>query len=734
MGGLPARRGAAHTEPGSNGGPMFETRLSRLFRAALLASVSAVAAGDDPAAGGDTEPVEVGLEERARRRLVQLDVTVTGPRDVIAGLTARDFDLAVMGRPVVDFTVDRVCERAESAPETAEDRQDPDRVVSARPSEPLLPPRATNYLFYFDQAHLNMTGRMRSLELARDLVKLLVDEDDRATIVSSGEEVATFAEATSDRARLLEALDAVEGDRKQWDMWPQLEDTRVQEIMEARGTYTGAAAVSEAAAMRLARRYQFEDTWRSNKALQRFSMVLGRFADLDPPNIVLYFADTMRMRSGEHYLYLFGDRTKYEHLPKISGPQTRMTMDSFSGMNAYDRVLREAAALGVRLYTVQAEGLTTLTTSRPAQSSSHMDQRGMTHPLPRGRRISDAQDSLSGFALETGGRAFLNGVGARRIAGAVRDDLSCFYLLSFDPEGLPEDEPLRVLLRATVPRVKVHTRGLLVLPSESSRLNSRLLAAFATPAAVRSEATLQGAVVPTDYSDGEYLALVQIAAPPSPRARAEWDVGASLVSLGRVAKEVSGRITVNRPGVPVVLETEMRFRPGPYELVMVAHDRTGDEIVTGRMEGVWPDPDKEAASVGHVALLQPAEVAISREGETRSGGSLGRGEGQSLQSDLPTAAVSLTCRDGKKGAANLLVERRLVGETAVEFEPIELARGDNRCAQIRDMIPADTMTAGRFVYEIRVRGGEEELASASREFFVAAAGTPSETVSTPASE
>jgi VWFA-related protein len=692
-----------------------------------LISASVASAGADPTVGGDTEPVEVGLEERAKRRLVQLDVTVTGPPDVIANLTATDFDLAIMGRPVADFTIDRVCERTEPAREPVKDRPEPDPEQLFEPGEPSLPPRKANYLFYFDQAHLNMTGRMRSLELARELVRQLVDNGDQATIISSGEDVATFAEATSDHARLLEALDALERDRKQWDMWPQLEDNRVQEIMEARGTFAGAAAVSEASALHLARRYQSEDTWRSNKALRRFAMVLGRFADLDPPNIVLYFADTMRMRAGEHYLYLFGDRTRYEKDAIIRELQTRMTMDSFSGMNAYDRVLQEAAALGVRLYTVQAEGLTTLTASRPAEASSHQDQRGMTHPLPRGKRISDAQDSLSGFALETGGRAFLNGVGARRIAGTVRDDLSCFYLLSFDPEGLTEDEPLRVLLRATNSRVKARTRGLLVVPSESSRLNSRLLAAFATPAAVRSEAMLQGAVVPIDFSAGEYLALVQIAAPPSPHARAEWDIGASLVSLGKVAKEISGRITVSDPGVPVVLETEMSFRPGPYEVVMVAHERIGDEIVTGSMRGVWPDPDKQAASVGHVALLQPAGVAFSRKGETRSGGSLGCGEGQSLRCDLPTAAVFLTCRDSKKRAASLRVVRRLVGATAVEFEPIELAPSEIRCAQIRDMIPADTMTAGGFVFEIRVYRGDEELASASREFVVVAANPPSAT-------
>jgi VWFA-related protein len=713
---------------------MVAIRLFPGLRAALLIFASVASAGDDPTVGGGPEPVEVGLEERAKRRLVQLDVTVTGPFDVVGDLTARDFELAVMGRPVAAFTIDRVCEPVQPTGEIAGERPDVDRAPPVGPRESSFPLRGANILFYFDQVHLNMTGRMRSLELARELVTRLVDDGDRATIISSGEDVGTFAEATSDPARLLEALDALERDRKQWDMWPQLEDTRVQEIMEARGTFEGAAAVSEAAAMRLALRYQAEDTWRSNKALRRFSMVLGRFADLDPPNIVLYFADTMRMRAGEHYLYLFGDRTKYEHLPDLMQLQTRMAMDSFSGMNAYDRVLHEAAALGVRLYTVQAEGLTTLATSRPAESSSHMGQRGMAHALPRGRRVSDAQESLAGFALETGGRAFLNGVGARKIAGAVRDDLSCFYLLSFDPEGLPEDEPLRVLLRATDSRVKAHTRGLLVVPSESSRLNSRLLAAFATPAAVRTEATLQGAVVPIDFSGGEYLALVQIATPRSPLARAEWDIGASLVSLGQVAREISGRVTIGGLGVPVVLEAEMGFRPGPYELVMVAHERAGNEIVTGKLEGVWPDPDKQAASVAQVALLQPAGAAFSRRGETRNGGSLGCGEGQLLQSDLPTAAVFLACRDGKKAGASLRVERRLAGETAVEFRPVELAPSENRCAQIRDMIPADTMTPGAFTYEISIRRGDEELASASREFFVAAAGSPTGTAPPPGSD
>jgi hypothetical protein len=65
----------------------------------------------------------------------------------------------------------------------------------------------------------------------------------------------------------------------------------------------------------------------------------------------------------------------------------------------------------------------------------------------------------------------------------------------------------------------------------------------------------------------------------------------------------------------------------------------------------------------------------------------------------------------------------LVGESAVKFEPQELDLGEDRCAVFQDIIKAGTMTDGGFEYKVQVMRDEEELASATREFLVAADAT-----------
>ena len=75
-----------------------------------------------------------------------------------------------------------------------------------------------------------MPGRQRALDLSRKLVEMLVTGTSRAMIVSSGQEVRTFAEFTSDRDELLGALDRLANDARQWDPFPAQEDRRVEEI------------------------------------------------------------------------------------------------------------------------------------------------------------------------------------------------------------------------------------------------------------------------------------------------------------------------------------------------------------------------------------------------------------------------------------------------------------------------------------------------------------------------
>lgn len=96
----------------------------------------------------------------------------------------------------------------------------------------------------------------------------------------------------------------------------------------------------------------------------------------------------------------------------------------------YDDVLNAAASAGIRFYTVEGQGIVVTTTGG-----------------------SDAQGTLVSLAAETGGRSFLNGVGADTIAKGVLSDLSCYYLLSFKPGDFRVDEPLSVFVAVSRPKV-----------------------------------------------------------------------------------------------------------------------------------------------------------------------------------------------------------------------------------------------------------------------------------------
>lgn len=677
----------------------FRTSLRSLALLALLAGSHEPPAvrAEEPQA---RPPLDLDLRERAGRRLVQLDVTVRGPAQSIAGLTAQDFELKVAGRTIEDILVDRICEGSGAQVKaTGKVPAGAGAVQEAPPPAPSAPP--TSYLFYFDQAHLTMAGRQRSLDLAKELIERLISPPHRAMIVSSAQEVRTFAELTTEPAALVTAIDQLEHDGKQWDSYAFGEEDRVGQILRV---------LDEGgmdAARLLASRHQREEIWHTEKALRRFAMVLGRFADVDPPKVVIYFADSMRTRPGEHYLYL---------LPRgVVHLDPNFSLGPFAAASVYDKVINEAAAHGLRLYTVQAEGL--VATLPPSYSFFNTRYARGSRPMPWAKRLADAQDSLTGFALETGGKAFLNGVGPDKIARQIQADLSCFYLLSFDASQVPEEQQLRVHLRVNRPDVTVQTRGRLFVQSESSRLTSRLLAAFVTPERLRSDSKLTATVIPSAFHDGEYSALVQMAVPPSPLSGAVWDLGVSLVSRGQVAEDDSGRVSVSGPGVPVVFEAEMRFAPRPYELVLVAHENTGRGVVSGLVEATLPDPRDAAAVIAAITVVQPSPRAVFlREGETRTSGSLTCGDPCRALTDRLTAWIVLVCRghlDGRREAWRAV--RRLVGETATEFPPVVLDFGEDRCVQIRDVVPAGTMTSGKFVYEVGVWDEEREIASASHE-------------------
>jgi hypothetical protein len=322
------------------------------------------------------------------------------------------------------------------------------------------------------------------------------------------------------------------------------------------------------------------------------------------------------------------------------------------------------------------------------------------------------------MAAETGGRSFLNGVPPSKIASQILSDFSCVYLLSFDPAGFKQDAPLMLSVKSLKPKVKTWTRGRIVIASESTRLTARLLSAYAAPEAKVTSTRVRVGVIPVGYKNGLFTARVQVAAPSTNVPGTTWDLGASLVSSGRVAEDGSGRITLTQAGVPAVWEKDMMFSPGDYELVAVAHDMTSDELASKEIRGSWPKLETDLASFGPIAVSQSSKGGFLRNGDSHTSGAVIAGEDDPLRADAATAVVSLVCR-AKDQKKPIRVVRTLVGENETPVGTTELKMdSDERCAQILDLIPPKTLGPGSYRYVIVATSAELELARAERKMFV----------------
>ncbi|HKQ61813.1 MAG TPA: hypothetical protein VJS92_11000, partial [Candidatus Polarisedimenticolaceae bacterium] len=574
-----------------------------------------------PVAARSDPPLPTDKLEHATRRLVQLDVSISGPRQSVADLGPADFELTLGRKPIRELFVDNFCGTPPQPPVPG--TSSPPQATSP-PEQPTR--MSASYLFYFDQDHLTLEGRARAIELARTLTRRLVHHGARGSLVSSGRELVTLVDFTDAAPRLLAAIDRLERDIRQVGDFAQLEDARVQDVYHAiegecltqndprgieciRHLQNGRARAIE---------HSKEERARTERALRRFAFVLQRFVDVAPPKVVMYFGDTLRANAGEHYRRLFmGNLADAGHGPDtLDGVlQDRLEQGGLASTGPFDRLVRTADAEGVRLYTVLARGA-----SLPSSTvtGAPMNYRGF-EPLPAARRVAEVEDSLRDLAAETGGRAFVHGESAAAIGDGIEHDVSCLYLLSFDPSDLTQDRVLSVALRSTRPGVRLQTRGQLVIPSEASRSRSRLLAAEVSHGARAGRSELDTRLIPTGYERHHFRALVQISLPDMPLPAAEWEVGAAVVARGRLGERRSRHLSLSPAGA-AVFETEMEIAPGAYEVVLLAQETTLDEVAAARLEGAWPDPHDGPAIVGTIALLQPVDGVFVRDGDARRRG------------------------------------------------------------------------------------------------------------------
>jgi len=640
---------------------------------------------------------ESGLIERADTVLAQIDVTVIGAPDVLRELTEDDFTLKINRRKIRDFTLDRVCDvidAAESAA-VAGSAGEPSRQLAAR----------AHYLMYFDQSHLTMAGRAQALDTARELIPMLTRDGGQVMLVSNANRLAVLEQFGTDTEGLLTSIDALEMDRTQWSTFAEDEDNRVADVVRLLNEEE-----SLSAAVAMARRHHKNEVANTDRSMRRLRLTMIRLVDYPPPKAVIYFGDTLRNNPGEHYLSFFGANVQRQEVA-VGG----MSASSLLGGLSFDTVVNEASAQGVRFYTVQAEGLMgRMHGDLPGSTAMVQTQRAAA---PRSIRSRDARDTLRGMAAESGGESFVQGASGKLIGERILADSACVFLISFDPSGFHYDRPLRAAVRTTREDIELRVRGRLIVQSPSARRTASLLRAFGSPDSIEDPFELRSQLVPTGFSDGTYTALLQLSVPGTPLQSATWELGASVVFHDKSHDEASGRLIVNRPGVPVVLEREMRFKPGDYEIVSVAHETGTGMISSVQKTWTWPDPDGQSATTAPIALLQPAEAAFVRGETSRKSGSLARAPDEWVDPERPLVMVAVVCR-GRRDRGPLRIERALVGETVVDLPPLEADMSADRCAQVRDLIPAGTLGAGNYRYTISHGESENRVELAHVEFSV----------------
>jgi hypothetical protein len=655
----------------------------------------------------------------------------------VSGLSAADFDIELGGKPLGKFTVDDMCPGA----------------TTPAPGAP--EPRPGSYILYFDEPELTVQGRIRAIEVARLVAPALLAHGHDVMILRNGYALRTDTNWTHDPPVVSAALDRIASDPGNGHasradieelnverLFEQLADgVRVAEMQMQRAlrnersasaslpsgfqspsadpdspTYRPSSAMvaaqaegTEALEQLL---FQFQpvvqdELRRIERDLARLSGAVRFLALRDAPKGLVYFADTLRRDPGDVLVRRFDSAAQITRF--LNGPRWRAKLDSWDADGAFQAVVRDASTYGVRFYAVEGRGLA----------------------LPS-NWVRSSQDTLASMALETGGLFFVNGIAPPRIADQVVADQSCWYLVSFTPSGLDTDRPLNLGVQVKKPGLRVQARPSLVIPSRTTLTQTRLIAAHFDDPALQAR-PLSVSVYPVGGTTKSLQVLAQVRLPGNdmPQARdALWDVGFDVVSEGAIIAHKSSGVTWRGNGEPPIYQANLTLPAGSYEVVAVAYEAATESIRSGRINGKWPTPSSERIALSPPALAQPQRGGIVQDGKVRESGIVVRGAGNPVDPRVSAAFVTAACLDGTKGAV-LRADRRIVGETEVSFASMDLLPDGGRCVQIRDLVAAGSLGAGRLNYVVRILSGDTVIASQELPFEVASVTAPSPEVSAP---
>jgi hypothetical protein len=373
-----------------------------------------------------------------------------------------------------------------------------------------------------------------------------------------------------------------------------------------------------------------------------------------------------------------------------------------SAATAFDAVINAALARGVHFFTIEAQGLLWY---RPGLDT---------------KRNRQAQGALGALASETGGEAFFGGASTNYIAKRIDTLISCRLLLSFPPGELPVDQAMSVTIVVTVPKVKIRAQGRIVVPSEASIQQSRLLTAFVNPTA-SDDGSLRALLIPRGGDGKNWKASIQLRLSPTGIPDNSAELGASIVRHDTVTDHFASSIAARSGTRPMVLEKTLDIPPGPFSVVAVAYDPKRGDIGSNRLEADWPSLAKRAAAIAPIAVLQTGPAAMTTDGVVSSSGSLARDVDEMLDPAANIILETVVCR-GAKAKGPIVVERSIDDGSPNDFLPMTIDATGDPCVQTVDVVRAGRLKPGVVDYRVTARLGEDIVAQERRELRVGSTG------------
>lgn len=656
-------------------------------------------------------PVQPGLSERIERRLIQFEMRIAKKGTPVRGVSTKDLDIELSGKPLKNFTLDDMCGDGS------------DIAFGGSGTRP------GSSIFYFDEPELTMEGRLRAVEVAKLVAAPLIAHGHDILILRNGASVRAESTWTRDLVEVHAALDRLASDPGNRDYLSDAVDEQdVDRLIDQAKSMLGSNAFASAAAMNaldpscgkgrgsaklvvaaqaavsnMATRNLVvalknlvnDDLQRSGRDIERLQGAVRLLSQRGSPKGIVYFADTLRTNPGRVLTSAFTELANLDRAGSYQKGASAIVPWNEDG--AMQSLVRDASSFGVRFYAVEGRGLT---------ASSDW--------------VRASQDTLASLALDTGGLSFVNGLKGSVIADRVAADQSCWYLVSFDPAGWDEDRPLRLDVWGKQDGLRISTASSVVIPSPETLTETRLLAAHfddGTP----DDPPLPVSIYPVGGTAKRLEVMAQVLLPggrePSVRDTT-WDVGFQVVSQGAVVSHTSNRVTWRGNGPPQVYQTTLSLPTGPYEIVVVARNPGTDSIRQGRIRGTWPSASADRVTLSRPAIAQPQRSGVVVDGEVKRHGVVVRGTDDRVDPREPVGIVTAACLQESENVV-LRAERSLVGETEVSFAPMSLSSDNGRCVQIRDMVPAGALGGGRLIYVVRILAGDDPIVSQELSFDVA---------------